>query len=123
MKKTKDIFKDKDIIRVRTLNQYVKIINDVLTRKDKNGNAEKYCFRGISNLSQSKLKIFRNISDGSIDNEYKYIEEYEKQADNVIPQYNSFLDFVVACDYYGLKTRFIDWSTSPFRYVICSIKP
>lgn len=122
-----------DAFVVENLEQYVdlflkKYVMDCVQTEGKNKKQKKeFVFRGISSGEQKYSKITReyymNVSKmpawdkeaygKKLNQELLYIRRFEQNASFQLPEPRTTLDIVAAAQHYTIRTRLIDWSTSP----------
>lgn len=113
----------KKVYIVHSLRDYVTFINEILLKYCYTNHSKKiresFVFRGISNFDQLKPKVLRENSD--INEEFIYIKKFEENACMKLGQFNNPIDLAAAAQHYGVKTRLLDWSYSPYVATLFSL--
>lgn len=109
-------YSDFEYIIVNSLTEYIDAINYHLKRYHIMNNdfdqkyRNKYIFRGLSNFNELSSTLKRhNLSD----KEYNFIKKFEENGCMKLGQFNNAIDMAAAARHYGIRSRLIDWSTSP----------
>lgn len=133
------VSKANDAIVINSVDEYVEsflkryVLDCVKSNKTKH--KEEYVFRGISRGDQKYSTITRqyymNVPKlpewGSkryserINQELLYIRKFEQNTSFVLPEPKNSLDIVAAAQHYTIRTRLIDWSTSPLVATLFSL--
>lgn len=128
-----------DAIVIQNVDEYVEnfLKRYVLDRVKSNNTRYKkeFVFRGISRGDQKYSKITRqyymNVPklptwgkeaySKKINQELLYIRKFEQNTSFILPEPRNSLDIVAAAQHYTIKTRLIDWSTSPLVATLFSL--